>query len=50
MESVSSLIPLSKSRGLRYGWIECRERRNLEIPILLEKKHAKKHVNELLGR
>jgi hypothetical protein len=25
---------------MRYGWIECRERRSLEIPILHKKKHG----------
>jgi hypothetical protein len=40
----------SGSLGLRYGWLECRERSSLDMPILHEKKNGQKHVNEVLGR
>jgi hypothetical protein len=35
---------------MRSGWLEYRKRRSLDMPILHEKKHGKKHVNEVLGR
>jgi hypothetical protein len=37
MESIPALIPLIQISGMRSGWLECQERRSLDVPILHEK-------------